>query len=67
MISPQGYTAPNDNCATGRIHSGFLGRYPIGSAMTRGDNAAFLIAQLPDTATTGLCPRQAWSTIVGYP
>ncbi|WP_409474107.1 NAD(P)-dependent oxidoreductase [Streptomyces sp. HC307] len=42
-------TNPTDKPATGRTRSGFLGHDKIGSAMSRTDIAAFLIAQLTDT------------------
>jgi uncharacterized protein YbjT (DUF2867 family) len=42
-------TNPTGKAATGRIRSGFLGHDRIGSAMTRGDIAAFLVAQVTDT------------------
>jgi nucleoside-diphosphate-sugar epimerase len=42
-------TNPTDKAATGRIRSGFLGHDRVGWAMTRGDIAAFLVAQLTDT------------------
>jgi hypothetical protein len=41
-------TAPNDKPGVGRVRSGFLGHDRIGSAMSRADIAAFLIAQLTD-------------------
>jgi uncharacterized protein YbjT (DUF2867 family) len=42
-------TNPTDKPATGRIRSGFLGHDKVGSAMSRADIAAFLVAQLTDT------------------
>ncbi|ELP70930.1 NAD(P)-dependent oxidoreductase [Streptomyces turgidiscabies] len=42
-------TNPTNKPATGRIRSGFLGHDKVGSAMTRADIAAFLVAQLTDT------------------
>ncbi|MFI9170040.1 NAD(P)-dependent oxidoreductase [Streptomyces lincolnensis] len=42
-------TNPTDKPATGRIRSGFLGHDKVGSAMSRADIAAFLVAQLSDT------------------
>ncbi|MFI5675738.1 NAD(P)-dependent oxidoreductase [Streptomyces cellulosae] len=42
-------TNPTDKPATGRIRSGFLGHDRVGSAMSRADIAAFLVAQLTDT------------------
>ncbi|NGO08944.1 SDR family NAD(P)-dependent oxidoreductase [Streptomyces sp. HC44] len=41
-------TNPTDKPATGRIRSGFLGHDKVGSAMSRADIAAFLVAQLTD-------------------
>lgn len=41
-------TNPTDKSATGRIRSGFLGHDKVGSAMSRADIAAFLVAQLTD-------------------
>lgn len=41
-------TSPNDKPATGTIRAGFLGKDKVGSAMTRSDIAAFLVAQLSD-------------------
>ncbi|MFF4357630.1 NAD(P)-dependent oxidoreductase [Streptomyces sp. NPDC001604] len=42
-------TNPTDKPATGRFRSGFLGHDKVGSAMSRADIAAFLVAQLTDT------------------
>jgi putative NADH-flavin reductase len=42
-------TNPTNKPATGRIRSGFLGHDKVGSAMSRADIAAFLVAQLTDT------------------
>ncbi|WP_330256872.1 NAD(P)H-binding protein [Nocardia sp. NBC_00565] len=42
-------TNPTNKPATGRIRSGFLGHDGVGSAMSRADIAAFLVAQLTDT------------------
>lgn len=41
-------TSPNDKPATGTVRAGFLGKDKVGSAMTRADIAAFLVAQLTD-------------------
>ncbi|MEV0219601.1 NAD(P)H-binding protein [Streptomyces sp. NPDC050704] len=41
-------TNPTDKPATGRIRAGFLGHDKVGSAMSRADIAAFLVAQLTD-------------------
>ncbi len=41
-------TSPNDKAAKGTTRAGFLGRDKVGSAMTRADIAAFLVAQLAD-------------------
>jgi putative NADH-flavin reductase len=41
-------TSPNDKPAKGTVRSGFLGVDKVGSAMTRADIAAFLVAQLTD-------------------
>jgi uncharacterized protein YbjT (DUF2867 family) len=41
-------TSPNDKPAKGTVRAGFLGRDKVGSAMTRADIAAFLVAQLTD-------------------
>jgi putative NADH-flavin reductase len=41
-------TSPTNKPATGRIRSGFLGHDRVGSAMSRADIAAFLVAQLTD-------------------
>ncbi|MEU6379353.1 NAD(P)H-binding protein [Streptomyces sp. NPDC046909] len=42
-------TNPTNGPATGRIRAGFLGHDRVGSAMSRGDIAAFLVSQLTDT------------------
>jgi putative NADH-flavin reductase len=42
-------TNPTNKPATGRVRSGFLDHDDVGSAMTRADIAAFLVAQLTDT------------------
>ncbi|WP_432197522.1 NAD(P)-dependent oxidoreductase [Streptomyces sp. bgisy027] len=42
-------TNPTNKPATGHIRSGFLGHDKVGSAMSRADIAAFLVAQLTDT------------------
>jgi nucleoside-diphosphate-sugar epimerase len=41
-------TNPTDKPSTGTIRAGFLGVDPVGSAMSREDIAAFLVAQLTD-------------------
>jgi hypothetical protein len=41
-------TQPTDNPAKGTVRAGFLGVDKVGSAMTRADIAAFLVAQLTD-------------------
>jgi putative NADH-flavin reductase len=41
-------TNPTDKPAKGTVRSGFLGVDKVGSAMTRADIAAFLVAQLTD-------------------
>jgi NAD(P)-dependent dehydrogenase (short-subunit alcohol dehydrogenase family) len=42
-------TNPTDRPAKGTVRAGYLGRDPVGWAMTRADIAAFLVAQLSDT------------------
>ena len=42
-------TRPTGGRPKGTVRSGFLGRDKVGSAMSRADIAAFLVAQLTDT------------------
>jgi nucleoside-diphosphate-sugar epimerase len=49
-------TNPTDKPATGTVRAGFLGVDDVGSAMTRTDIAAFLVAQLSETAYTRAAP-----------
>ena len=41
-------TSPTDKPAKGTVRAGYLGRDKVGSAMSRADIAAFLVAQLTD-------------------
>ena len=47
---------PNDKQSKSRLRVGFLGRDRIGSAVTRADIAAFLVAQLADDTYIGAMP-----------
>jgi nucleoside-diphosphate-sugar epimerase len=49
-------TSPNNGKPKGTVRVGFLGRDKIGSAMTRADIAAFLVAQLTDDAFARVLP-----------
>jgi nucleoside-diphosphate-sugar epimerase len=49
-------TSPNNGKPKGTARSGFLGRDKVGSAMTRADIAAFLVAQLTDTTYSKAAP-----------
>jgi putative NADH-flavin reductase len=49
-------TSPNNGKPKGRVRAGFLGRDKVGSAMTRADIAAFLVAQLTDTTFSRAAP-----------
>ncbi len=47
---------PTDGPAKGTVRAGFLGRDPVGWAMTRSDIAAFLVGQLGDTTYLRAAP-----------
>ena len=49
-------TNPTDKPSTGTLRVGYLGRDKVGSAMSRVDIAAFLIAQLDDTSYLRAAP-----------
>jgi nucleoside-diphosphate-sugar epimerase len=49
-------TNPTDRPARGTLRAGFLGRDPVGWAMSRAYIAAFLIGQLTDTTFLGALP-----------
>lgn len=49
-------TSPNDKPAKGTVRAGFLGNDNVGSAMTRGDIAAFLVRQLSDNTYLRAAP-----------
>ena len=47
---------PTDGPAKGTLRAGFLGRDPVGWAMTRADIAGFLVDQLQDTTFVAALP-----------
>jgi hypothetical protein len=49
-------TSPNNGAPKGTLRVGFLGRDKVGSAMTRADIAAFLVAQLTDDTYSRAAP-----------
>jgi nucleoside-diphosphate-sugar epimerase len=49
-------TSPNNGRPKGTLRVGFLGRDKVGSAMSRADIAAFLVAQLSDDAFSRAAP-----------
>jgi nucleoside-diphosphate-sugar epimerase len=49
-------TSPNDNPSKGSLRAGYLGRDKVGSAMSRADIAAFLVAQLTDDTLARAAP-----------
>jgi hypothetical protein len=49
-------TSPNNMKAKGTVRAGFLGRDKVGSAMSRADIAAFLVAQLTDATFSKATP-----------
>jgi putative NADH-flavin reductase len=49
-------TNPTDKPAKGTVRAGYLGRDTVGSAMSRADIAAFLIAQLADDTFVQAAP-----------
>jgi putative NADH-flavin reductase len=49
-------TSPNDKKPKGTVRAGFLGRDEVGSAMSRADIAAFLVAQLTDETFSRAAP-----------
>jgi hypothetical protein len=49
-------TSPNNKKPKGTLRVGFLGRDKVGSAMSRADIAAFLVAQLSDHAFSRAAP-----------
>jgi putative NADH-flavin reductase len=49
-------TSPSNGKPKGTLRVGFLGRDKVGSAMSRADIAAFLVAQLSDDAFSRLAP-----------
>jgi NAD(P)-dependent dehydrogenase (short-subunit alcohol dehydrogenase family) len=49
-------TNPNNGTPKGTVRAGFLGRDKIGSAMSRADIAAFLVAQLTDDGFSRATP-----------
>jgi putative NADH-flavin reductase len=49
-------TSPNDGTSKGTLRVGFLGRDKVGSAMSRADIAAFLVAQLGDDTFSRAAP-----------
>jgi nucleoside-diphosphate-sugar epimerase len=49
-------TNPNNGTPKGTVRAGFLGRDKIGSAMSRADIAAFLVAQLTDDGFSRAAP-----------
>lgn len=49
-------TRPTDRPAKGTLRAGFLGRDPVGWAMTRRDIAGFLVGQLTDKTFLGAAP-----------
>jgi hypothetical protein len=49
-------TSPNNTKPKGTVRAGFLGRDEVGSAMSRGDIAGFLVAQLTDAKFSRAAP-----------
>jgi putative NADH-flavin reductase len=49
-------TSPNDKPSKGSLRAGYLGRDKVGSAMSRADVAAFLVAQLTDDTFSRAAP-----------
>lgn len=49
-------TSPNDKKPKGTVRAGFLGRDKVGSAVSRADIAAFLVAQLADHTFSRAAP-----------
>ncbi|MGH3643282.1 MAG: NAD(P)-dependent oxidoreductase [Mycobacterium sp.] len=49
-------TSPNNTKPKGTVRAGFLGRDEVGSAMSRADIAAFLVAQLTDETFSRAAP-----------
>ena len=49
-------TNPTDKPARGTLRAGYLGRDKVGSAMSRADTAAFLVAQLTDETYVKAAP-----------
>jgi hypothetical protein len=49
-------TSPNNRQPKGIVRAGFLGRDDVGSAMSRADIAAFLVAQLTDEKFSRAAP-----------
>jgi putative NADH-flavin reductase len=49
-------TSPNNGKSKGTLRVGFLGRDKVGSAMSRADIAAFLVAQLTDDTFSRAAP-----------
>ena len=43
------FTQPKDGARTGNVRAGFFGQDKIGAAITRSDNAGFLLDRTTDT------------------